>query len=81
MSTGASNDIEKATSIARNMVITYGMSESFGPLMLSKGESGFLGSNGESNPYSERTAEAIDAEERLRCQKRVHRLVRRDADR
>jgi cell division protease FtsH len=62
VSTGASNDIEKATGIARNMVTTYGMTESLGPLMLSKGESGFLGSSGESNPYSERTAEAIDAE-------------------
>jgi cell division protease FtsH len=64
VSTGASNDIEKATGIARNMVITYGMSDSLGPLMLSQSESGFLGSTGASNPYSERTAEAIDAEVR-----------------
>jgi hypothetical protein len=64
VSTGVSNDIEKATGIARSMVITYGMSDSLGPLMLGKGDSGFLGSSGESNPYSERTAEAIDAEVR-----------------
>ena len=34
MSTGASNDIDKATNIARSMVTTYGMSESLGPLAL-----------------------------------------------
>ena len=34
VSTGASNDIEKATSIARGMVTTYGMSDSLGPLAL-----------------------------------------------
>jgi cell division protease FtsH len=67
VSTGASNDIEKATSIARSMVTTYGMSESLGPQMLGQRESGgFLqgqsGAQGESRNYSERVAEAIDAE-------------------
>jgi cell division protease FtsH len=57
VSTGASNDIEKATSIARNMVTTYGMSEVVGPLALTTGESG--------TAYSERVAEAIDAEVRM----------------
>jgi len=56
VSTGASNDIEKATSIARNMVTTYGMSEIVGPLALSKADGGI--------GYSERIAEAIDAEVR-----------------
>ena len=56
VSTGASNDIEKATSIARNMVTTYGMSDVVGPLALTAGESG--------TTYSERVAEAIDAEVR-----------------
>ncbi len=59
VSTGASNDIEKATSIARSMVTTYGMSERLGPRALGSGESGA--------PYSERIAEAIDAE--------VHALI------
>ena len=63
VSTGASNDIEKATSIARGMVTTYGMSESLGPLALGQAESGgFLGASGETRAYSERVAEAIDAE-------------------
>ena len=63
VSTGASNDIEKATGIARGMVTTYGMSESLGPLALGQAESGgFLGAPGETRTYSERVAETIDAE-------------------
>jgi cell division protease FtsH len=65
VSTGASNDIEKATTIARGMVTTYGMSDSLGPLALGRGESsGYLGAAGEPRTYSERVAEAIDAEVR-----------------
>jgi cell division protease FtsH len=60
VSTGASNDIEKATNIARSMVTNYGMSESLGPLALGMKES----AQGEARPYSERVAEAIDAEVR-----------------
>jgi cell division protease FtsH len=67
VSTGASNDIEKATGIARGMVTTYGMSESLGPQSLGQREPAtFLqpqaGAQGESRNYSERVAEAIDAE-------------------
>jgi cell division protease FtsH len=63
VSTGASNDIEKATSIARSMVTTYGMSESLGPLALGQHDTGsYLGTQGEARVYSERVAEAIDAE-------------------
>src|SRR5207248_2138535 len=58
MSTGASNDIEKATNIARNMVTTYGMSERVGPLALASRDPA------EASRYSERSAEAIDAEVR-----------------
>jgi cell division protease FtsH len=65
VSTGASNDIEKATNIAQGMVTTYGMSESLGPLALGQRESGgYIGSSGEGRTYSERFAEAIDAEVR-----------------
>ncbi len=65
VSTGASNDIEKATTIARGMVTTYGMSDSLGPLALGQRESGgYLGAQGEARTYSERVAEAIDAEVR-----------------
>jgi cell division protease FtsH len=65
VSTGASNDIEKATNIARGMVTTYGMSDALGPLALGQRESGgYLGAQGEARAYSERVAEAIDAEVR-----------------
>jgi cell division protease FtsH len=65
VSTGASNDIEKATNIARSMVTTYGMSESIGPLALGQRETGgYVGAAGEARSYSERIAEAIDAEVR-----------------
>src|SRR5579864_1448535 len=63
VSTGASNDIEKATSIARSMVTSYGMSDSLGPQALGARDSGgYIGATGEGRPYSERVAEAIDAE-------------------
>jgi cell division protease FtsH len=65
VSTGASNDIERATAIAHGMVTSYGMSESLGPLALGQREStGYIGSPGEGRLYSERVAEAIDAEVR-----------------
>jgi cell division protease FtsH len=65
VSTGASNDIEKATSIARGMVTTYGMSESLGPQALGQRDaSGFIAAQAEARLYSERVAEAIDAEVR-----------------
>ena len=61
VSTGASNDIEKATNIARSMVTTYGMSDSLGPQALGQRDTG---AQGDGWPYSERIAEAIDAEVR-----------------
>jgi cell division protease FtsH len=52
VSTGASNDIERATTIARGMVTTYGMSDSLGPLALGRGESGgYVGAAGEPRTY------------------------------
>jgi cell division protease FtsH len=65
VSTGASNDIEKATTIARSMVVSYGMSDTLGPLALGQRESGgFIGAAGEPRAYSEAIAEAIDVEVR-----------------
>ncbi|MGO2660850.1 ATP-dependent zinc metalloprotease FtsH [Mycetocola reblochoni] len=64
--TGASNDIEKATSTARKMVTDYGMTTSVGPVKLgqSSGEM-FLGRDmGQSRDYSEKIAESVDAEVR-----------------
>ena len=63
--TGASNDLEKATEIARQMVTRFGMTEALGFMRLSEGEQGFLGQavGGQQN-YSDGTATAIDVEVR-----------------
>ncbi len=63
-STGSSNDIERATDIARRMVCEWGMSESMGPLTFGKkNEQIFLGREiAQHRDYSEATAEMIDAE-------------------
>lgn len=65
--TGAGNDIERATSIARSMVCEWGMSELIGPLALEKRDNPvFLGMNGGSSQkdYSEAKAEEVDKEVR-----------------
>jgi cell division protease FtsH len=64
MTTGSSNDIERATAVARKMVTEYGMSKRIGPLALGhKEELIFLGREiGEQKNYSEKSAEAIDEE-------------------
>ncbi|MBC7723882.1 MAG: ATP-dependent zinc metalloprotease FtsH, partial [Burkholderiaceae bacterium] len=64
--TGASNDIEKATSTARKMVTEFGMSSSIGSVKLGAGTSEmFLGRDmGGSRDYSERLSEQVDAEVR-----------------
>jgi len=64
ISTGAQNDLERSTELARNMVCTYGMSDQLGPLTFGKkSQSLFLGTQyGEERNYSEKTAQQIDAE-------------------
>jgi cell division protease FtsH len=64
--TGASNDIEKATGTARKMVTEFGMSAAVGPLKLGQGSGEvFLGRDmGHQRDYSERLAESVDAEVR-----------------
>ncbi len=64
--TGASNDIEKATGLARAMVTQYGMSEKLGPLTFGKkDEMIFLGREiSEQRNYSDEIAAKIDAEVR-----------------
>ncbi len=66
MTTGAQNDIERATKLARKMVMEYGMSEKLGPLQFGhKEEMIFLGRDlGEQRNYSEAVAEEIDREVR-----------------
>jgi cell division protease FtsH len=64
VSTGASNDLERATGLARRMVCEFGMSETLGPVALSTREGGFLPSSGGEAPttFSEVTAREIDQE-------------------
>ena len=76
VSTGASDDLKKATEIARVMVTEYGMSEVIGPLGLSERRNRFLGDEMASlmeRSYSERTAEVVDGE--------IKRLVSEALDR
>ena len=64
ISTGASNDLQRATEIVRDMVIKYGMSENIGPVVYDSGNGEvFLGKDyGHVNNYSEVTSARIDAE-------------------
>ena len=66
MSTGASNDLERATALARRMITEYGMGERLGVVTFGSNEERVM-FGGESRSYSEQTAHAIDAE--------VHRLL------
>ena len=64
ISTGASNDIERATDVARKMVTKYGMSEKLGPIAFGQSnDEVFLGKDfGHTRNYSEKVAAEIDAE-------------------
>ena len=69
ISTGASNDIEKATKTATNMVVKYGMSDTLGPINYTSGSNEvFIGRDmGHTKNYSEETASKIDSE--------IHRII------
>jgi len=80
MSAGASNDIERATNIARAMVTRWGMSEKLGPLAFGQAQGEvFLGREmGSRQDYSEDTARQIDDEVRsivTGCYDRAHALL------
>jgi cell division protease FtsH len=82
VTTGASNDIEKATEMARHMVTKYGMSEKLGPLQYGKtDELIFLGRQiQEEKNYSEETSKLIDSEVHEivdRARRRAHELLTR----
>ena len=63
ISTGASNDIQRATSIAKSMVTKYGMSSKLGPVSYDSDNEVFIGRDyGHTKGYSEQSASHIDAE-------------------
>ncbi|WP_206459935.1 ATP-dependent zinc metalloprotease FtsH [Anaerovorax sp. IOR16] len=63
ISTGASNDLERATNIARGMITKYGMSDELGPVSYSESDEVFLGRDFTSKKnYSEEVASRIDHE-------------------
>ncbi|MBM4168598.1 MAG: ATP-dependent metallopeptidase FtsH/Yme1/Tma family protein [Ignavibacteria bacterium] len=81
ITTGAGNDIERATEIARKMVCEWGMSDKLGPLAYgAKEEEIFLGREiTRSRNFSEQTAIAIDAEVKrivTRCMKRAEKILK-----
>jgi cell division protease FtsH len=61
MTNGASNDIERATELARNMVCNWGMSEKLGPINYAKHNGGMV-YGGESVSFSDETSRKIDME-------------------
>ena len=86
ISTGASNDIERASEIARNMVTKYGMSDTLGPITFGSGhDEVFLGKDyGTVRNYSEEIAKEIDEEVNriiMTAFKRCESLLKEHSDR
>jgi len=81
--TGAGNDIEKATELARKMVCEWGMSDTLGPLAFGqKDEQIFLGREiSQHRDYSEMTAQAIDKEVKkivMECYERAEKVLKKN---
>jgi cell division protease FtsH len=62
LSTGASNDIERATNIVKNMITIYGMSDRFKNVTLTVQQNSYLQGGGSTKDYSETTQQYIDDE-------------------
>ena len=77
VSTGAQNDLEKSSDIARNMICTYGMSKKLGAITYGKkNKSLFLGTEyGDEKNYSEETGRQIDEEVKAIIQTIYERVV------
>jgi cell division protease FtsH len=86
ITTGASNDIQRATEIARNMVTKWGLSEKMGPLMYDEGgEEVFLGRSAgqQHQALSDETARQIDQEVRTiidECYEAAQRILEENVD-
>ena len=85
ITTGASNDIQRATNIARSMVTKYGMSEKLGPIQYgSDSNEIFIGRDwGTKNNYSEEVAREIDEEVRgiiADCYKEAEKILKENID-
>ena len=84
LTTGAGNDLERATELSRKMVCEWGMSDKMGPLTFGKktGEEIFLGREiSQHRDYSEKTAQIIDEEVKeivIQAEKRATILVKKD---
>ncbi len=77
ISTGAHNDLQRATDIVRSIVVEYGMGTTLGPLTYARRRPAFLGGEPllpEGREYSEATAEALDREMRELMASRMQRV-------
>ena len=84
ISTGASNDIDRASKLARDMVARYGMNESLGTVSYTGGDQLFIGRDYQSTKsYSEKVAGTIDDEVKIlidQAYAQCEQILRRDAD-
>ncbi|MCF7972086.1 MAG: ATP-dependent zinc metalloprotease FtsH [Methylococcaceae bacterium] len=71
VTTGASNDIQRATQLARNMVTKWGLSDTLGPMDYGDSEGGYMGA--QAKPMSEQMAQTIDEEVRKVIDKNYRR--------
>ncbi len=78
ISTGASNDLERATDIIKSMVQVYGMSDIAGLMVLEKQRQSFLGGGmGQAREYSEKMAEDMDQYIKVTLEERYNAVVSR----
>jgi cell division protease FtsH len=79
VSTGAHNDLQRATEIVQSMVLEYGMGNTLGALTHPRRRGTFLGDHApldSARPYSEATAQALDEEMKRLMEQRMERAVR-----